>query len=180
MDVNPPPGSSGPIMVPTLALPVVEPYRDPAGLFSLNVPAGWLAQPQPLTQGDAKVGVLFPAPEGTGFVSVTQFDNGQKPAVLGSTVNQVLELTGVTEMPGFMELSRTNVIERPEEAVRVELIYTRSDGVPMHSLVLFQIDGTALSMVNASVEAGSWSSTESVLLDILSSYRKPAGPAATS
>jgi hypothetical protein len=180
MTVNPPPGApSGPVIVPTLQVPALVPYSEPAGLYSVSVPAGWTAQPQPITQSDARVGTLFSAPERTGIVTVTQFDNGERPTVLGATANQILELTGVTKLPGYMEVSRSNVIERPEEAVKVELVYTRSDGVPMHALVLFQLDGTTMSMVNAGVEEGSWAAASPVLHDILSSYRVPAAPVAS-
>lgn len=177
MTVNPPPGGSGPMIVPTLQVPELVPYSEPAGLYSLSVPSGWTAQAQPISQSDARVGTLFAAPEGTGIVTVTQFDNGQRPAVLGSTANQILELTGVTKLPGYMEVSRSNVIERPEEAIKVELVYTRSDGLPMHALVLFQLDGTTMSMVNAGVEEGSWQTASSVFHDVLSTYRVPAAPA---
>lgn len=180
MTVNPPPGQSGPVIVATLQVPDLVQYSEPAGLYSLSVPTGWTAQTQPLSQSDARVGTLFAAPEGTGIVTVTQFDNGQRPAVLGATANQILELTGVTKLPGYMELARTNVIERPEEALMVELSYTRSDGLPMHALVLFQLDGTTMSMVNAGVEQGSWPVASPVFHDILATYRVPAAPVAAT
>jgi hypothetical protein len=174
MTIPPPPGGGFPVEVPPTSIQSLQPYSDPEGRFSLDVPAGWVAQPQNVTQGDVTVGVLFPAPEGNGLLTVTQFDNGQVPATIGTTANQVLEMTGVTKLEGFQELSRTNVIDRPSEAMKLELAYRRSDGVAMHSLVLFQIDGTTFSMVNAGVAADSWAGTVSALHDILASYRVPA------
>lgn len=177
--IDPPPGSNRPPGVSSVApleILAVESYREPAGLFSLDIPVGWIPQPQGVASGDVRVGTLFQAPEGNGLLTVTQFDNGQQPATLGATVNQILELTGVTKLAGYQELSRTNVLDRPEEALKVELAYTRSDGVPMHSLVLFQVDGTAFSMVNSAVEAGSWSDNVSLIHDILATYKVPAVP----
>lgn len=172
--VNPPPGGpSGPAVVPPVTVDALVDYTEPEGRYALQVPLGWPAQPQPLS-GDAQVGTLFPAPEGNAFVTVTQFDNGQRPVALGSAINQVLGMTGVTTLDNYQELDRAPVIERPGDAMRLELAYNRSDGVPMRSLVLFQIDGTTLSMVNASVEAGSWQANESRLHDIMASYRAPA------
>jgi hypothetical protein len=175
--IPPPPGAPGvtePLIVPPLTISGVETYRDPTGLYSFDMPIGWIVQPQNVSGGDTRVGTLFQSPEGNGILTVTQFDNGQKPGTLGSTANQVLEMTGVTKLPGFVEVSRTNVATRPEEAIKVELVYTRSDGVPMHALVLFQLDATTFSMVNAAVEAGSWTNTVSILHDILATYRVPA------
>ena len=178
--VNPPPGAQGellaPVAVPPANVDALISHRDSGSLYSLDVPQGWMPQQQPISQ-DVRVGTLFASPEGNGFVTVTQFDNGQRPAALGTSINQILELTGVMKLPDFVELDRASVIEREGDAMRVELAYTRSDGVPMRSLVLFQIDGTALSMVNASVESGSWGPNESRLHDVLASYKAPAAPA---
>jgi hypothetical protein len=58
--------------------------------------------------------------------------------------------------------------------MRLEIEYTRASGTPMHSLVLFQIDGTTFSMVHAGVERTSWTENEGSLRDILESYQVPA------
>ncbi len=175
--IAPPPGAPGQVGIPNLpplAIEALETYREPTGLYSLDTPAGWIPQTQTVASGDVKVGTLFQSPEGTGILTVTQFDNGQPPKTLGTTVNEILEMTGVTKLAGYQELSRTNVIERPEEALKLELTYTRSDGLPMHALVLFQVDGSVFSMVNAAVEGGSWGANLPRLHDLLATYRVPA------
>lgn len=180
--IGPPPGGEavpgGAVQVLPLVIGSTATYRDAGGRFSVDIPVGWPAMPQETTAADVRLGVLFPAPEGNGLLTVTQFDNGQRPTVLGSTANQVLELSGVTALPAFQELSRSNVIEREGDAMRIEVAYNRSDGVAMHSLVLFQIDNTTFSMVNFGVEAGSWAANEGTAYDILASYRVPALPVA--
>ena len=163
-----------------VALDRLEAYVDAGGLFSVQIPAGWLEQRQdPSTGGsDVRVGTLFQAPDGDGLLSITQFDNGREPSSLGTTVNTVLrDVTGWMDQPGYRELDRESVVERPGEAMRVEIVYDRSNGVPMHSLALFQIDGTTFSMVNLSVAEGSFLANESVLREVLRSYRVPAAAA---
>jgi hypothetical protein len=158
-------------------LQAIEPYVDAGGLFSLQIPAGWLEQRQDPTSGgsDVRVGTLFQAPDGDGLLSITQFDNGRPPSSLGTTVNTVLrDVTGWMDQPGYRELDRESVVERPGEAMRVEIVYDRSNGVPMHSLALFQIDGTTFSMVNLSVAEGSFAGNESLIREVLRSYRVPA------
>lgn len=153
------------------------PYADEGGRFSLMLPEGWMENRQPAGDGssDVVLGTVFQAPDGDGILTVTHFDNGQEPSGLGTTANTVLrDVTGWMSQPGYRELARESVLERPGEAMRIEIQYERSNGVLMHSLVLFQIDGTNFSMVNASVEDSSWSSNEGALREILSSYRVPA------
>lgn len=169
--------------MPAEPLPVqvrdLEPYRSPDGEFSLSVPRGWTAAVQPPTEPGSHVaiGVVFQSPQGDGLISVTQFDNGERPASLGFTVNNVLgDVTGWTRQPGYTEYNRESVIGREDEALRVEIGYLRSNGVPMHSLALFVIDGTIFSMVNVAVEEGSWTENQPAIRDILASYRVPAAP----
>ena len=180
--VGPPVVPGGPMPVPAGPIAIAElvAYRDAAGAFSMSVPPGWVETRQPLGQPgtDVRLGTLFQAPGGTGLISVTQFDNGQVPTGLGRTANQVLELAGVLDQAGYQEVGREDVIERPDEAMRVEMTYARSNGVPMHSLVLFQIDGTTFSMVHAGVERTSWDENEARIREILDSYTVPAPPAA--
>jgi len=173
--VPPPPGGAVPAVdVPGIVIGELAPYRDEGGLFSIDLPVGWPEERQPTGNTDVRLGTFFQPPERNALVSITQFDNGQVPASVGSTANDVLRKTGVMDQPGFIELGRETVIEREGDALRVELAYTRSDGVKMHSLVLFQIDGTTFSMVHVGVEEGSWAENEGVIRDILASYRVPA------
>ena len=160
------------------------PFRDPAGLFALNVPVGWTESRQPLDPAKnpyVKVGTVFLADGGAdGLISVTQWDNGQRPSALGATINQVLrDVTGWMDQPGYREVNRETVMERKGEAMRIEIQYSRSTGVAMHSLALFQIDGTVFSMVNVSLEDGSWRANEPAVREILRSYTpNPGAPAA--
>lgn len=161
------------------------PFRDPTGLFALDVPTGWTESRQPLDPAKnpfVKVGTVFLA-EGAadGLISVTQWDNGQRPNGLGVTINQVLrDVTGWMDQPGYREVNRETVMERKGEAMRIEIQYSRSTGVAMHSLALFQIDGTVFSMVNVSLEEGSWKANETAVRAILRSYQPNPGPAATA
>ena len=158
----------------------LEPYSSPGGEFSIVMPRGWQASEQPSgEQGShVSIGMVFQSPDGDGLVTVTQFDNGERPSSLGFTVNNVLsDVTGWTRQPGYTELSREPVLGREEDALRVEIRYARSNGVPMHSMVLFQIDNTVFSMVNGAVEEGSWSTNQATIRDILSSYQAPAAAA---
>lgn len=161
-----------------------EPFRDPAGLFALAVPVGWTESRQPLDPAKnpyVKVGTVFLADGGAdGLISVTQWDNGQRPSALGATINQVLrDVTGWMDQPGYREVNRETVMERKGEAMRIEIQYSRSTGVAMHSLALFQIDGTVFSMVNVSLEEGSWRANEPAVREILRSYTpSPGAPAA--
>jgi len=184
------PGAGGGVEI-TLAPPGVPPapstiepvtigalvaYQDAGGKFGMDVPDGWAeARQTEKLSGDAKLGTVFGSPNGSGLVSVTQFDNGQVPEALGMTANQVMKLTGVTNQPNYMEIGRHNVLQRPGEAMTVEMTYTGSTGIPMRSLMLFQIDGTTFSMVNAAVEAQSWNENEGMIRDILASYKGPTG-----
>ena len=178
--VEPPPGQMPPPTLDPVSLPTVDLsqselvlYRHPERRFSMEVPVGWAAVPQETT-GDVVLGMVFQAPERNAHLSVTQFDNGEPPAGLGNTASSVLQMTGVTEQPGYHEVSRSDVIEREGEAMRVEVVYTRTDGVPMRSLYLFQIDGTTFSMVNMGVSSRSWEANEGLIHDMLASYRVPA------
>lgn len=159
-----------------------SPFEDPSGLFKIEVPNGWLESRQPLDPAKnpfVKVGTVFLAPEnGDALMSITQWDNGKKPSSLGTTINQVLrDVTGWMDQPGYREVSRETVIERKGEAMRIEIQYARSSGVGMHSLALFQIDGTTFSMVNISVEDGSWRANEIRVREILRTYvPNPAAP----
>jgi hypothetical protein len=175
--IDPPPGATAPVMqreASPITIGELAPYRDAGGAFSMDLPLGWPEQRQQTTSTDVKLGTLFQAPEYNGLISITQFDSGQVPASVGATANQVLEMTGVMDQPGYVELGRETVIEREGEAMRVEVAYSRSDGVDMHSLVLFQIDGTTFSMVHVGVENGSWAENEGRIRDILATYRVPA------
>ncbi|MEO8082266.1 MAG: hypothetical protein ABI780_00440 [Ardenticatenales bacterium] len=150
-------------------------FDDPGGLFKIEVPDGWTESRQPLDPDKnpfLKVGTVFLAPGGgDALLSVTQWDSGRKPSGLGVTINQVLrEVTGWMDQPGYREVNRETVMERKGEALRIEIQYTRSSGVPMHSLALFQIDGTTFSMVNVSVEEGSWAADDGRVREILRTY----------
>jgi hypothetical protein len=159
-------------------LGALQPYVEPEGRFSMSVPAGWTGTVQPASgQSDVVLGMVFQAPGGDGLLSVTHFDNGRAPTSIGATANAVLrDVSGWMQQPGYRELGRESVLERPGEALRIEIAYERNNGVPMHSLALFQIDGTVFSMVNVAVEEGSWASSEGLVRDMLASYRVPAGP----
>lgn len=177
--VQPPVGATlapGMVAVPELSIGDLVTYRDAGGMFSLDIPAGWVESRQPPAEPGSYVivGTVFQPPENNGYLSVTQFDSGRRPASVGTTANEVLGLTKVMELPGYLELGREKVIERPDEALRIEMTYTRRDGVPTHSLVLFQIDGTVFSMVNVGVEADGWLRNEAKVRDILATYRVPA------
>jgi hypothetical protein len=173
----PPPVSQ---VVPTvLPLPVRidqrQRYVDADRAFSIDVPLGWTETRQDIAAGanDVQLGTVFAPAESNALLSITHFNNGQRPSSLGVTTNQVLKLTGWTELQDYQELRRENVIQREGEALRVDVTYTRNNGVPMHSLVLFQIDGTNFSMVNLGVERGSYLENESAIRQILDSYRVP-------
>lgn len=174
----PAPQRSAPVVVDVRPLVITElaAYRDPEGRYSMRVPTGWPANPQPVSGSDHKLGVLFPAPEGNGFISVTQFDNGRAPMSVGTMASQVMDMTGVTRAPGYIELARESVIERPDSALRVHVAYVTSAGINMQSLSLFQVDGTVFSMVTAAAVAEGFRDVESALRQILGSYRVPAGP----
>jgi hypothetical protein len=165
-----------PANLPPLAIDSLEMFRDAQERFSLQVPPNWIVEDQSVggTGSDVRLGYLFSSPEGTGLISITQFDNGRPPENVGNLASQVMEMSGVTAQPGFVELRRANVLERQGQAIRVELSYNRSDGVPMHSLVQFQADGTVFSMVNVSVHTASWPANERFVHDILGSYQVPA------
>jgi hypothetical protein len=141
----------------------------------MDIPAGWTEDRQPPAKPGSYVvlGTVFQPKELNGLITITQFDSGTRPAAVGTTANEVLGYTKVMELPSYLELGREQVIERPDDALRIEMTYTRSDGVPMHSLVLFQIDGTTFSMVNVGVEAGSWAKNEAVVRDMLATYEVP-------
>lgn len=181
-------GAGGPVFEVTIPPPMpaepmpvdvrdLEPYSAPNGEFSVAIPRGWTPSMQPAGDpgSNVVVGVVFQSPEGDGLVTVTQFDNGERPLSLGFTVNNVLsDVTGWTSQPGYTEFSRETVLGRENDALRVEIGYVRSNGVPMHSLVLFVIDNTVFSMVNVAVEESSWAGNQGTIRDILSSYRVPA------
>ncbi len=174
----PPPDA--PRIVPTvvaqpLTIDARERYVDAERAFSIDVPVGWEETRQEIAAGanDVQLGTVFASPENSGLLSITQFDNGQRPASLGVTTNQVLKLTGWTDLPDFQELRRENVIQREGEALRIDATYTRNNGIAMRSLVLFQIDGTTFSMVNLGVERGSFNENEGVMREILDTYRVP-------
>jgi len=170
----PPPRAVGTIEPVTIGDELIA-YQDAGGKFSLTVPAGW-AESRKTAEltGDAKLGTVFAAPNRNGLLSVTQFDNGRVPEALGATANGVMKLTGLSGEPDFTELDRQNVNGREGKAMLVEVTYSRSIGVPMHGLLLFQIDGTTFSMVNLAVEQGSWNENESRIREVLASYRGPA------
>lgn len=176
----PPPEPAAAAVTPQpIVLSDLMPYEDPVGRFSVTVPNGWQPAEQPLTgSSDVKMGVVFQAPESNGLLTITQFDNGQTPASFGATANGVMKMTGLTERPGYLEVGREQVMDRPDSALRVEVQYRRNNGIPMHSLILFQLDGTVFSMVHAGVEDGSWTSNEGTIREILRSYRAGAGAAA--
>lgn len=162
-----------------VTIEALDAYVDPDGRFSMNVPAGWVGAVQPPSgdQSDIVLGMVFQAPGGDGLLSVTQFDNGREPGSVGSTANAVLrDVSGWMQQPGYHELARETVLERAGEALRIEIVYERNSGVPMHSLVLFEIDGTVFSMVNVAVEESSWRPNSGRIRDVLGSYRVPAGP----
>lgn len=191
---SPPPTGARVIEIPLSTVPaasaltpqplVIEklvPFREETGLFSLQIPDGWVAQRQPSGQAgsDVRVGYSFQPLTGSGLLTVTQFDNGTPPAALGQTINSVLKLTGWTNQPGYRELGRENVLGREGRAMRVEIEYLRR-GVLMHSLTLFSIDGTTFSMVNFAVEGSQWLDNQAVIRDVLASYRVPAEAPATA
>lgn len=161
-----------------VTIDALEPYVDAEGRFSMSVPVGWVGTVQPASgASDIVLGMVFQAPGGDGLLSVTHFDNGREPGSVGSTANAVLrDVSGWMQQPGYRELARESVLERDGDALRIEIVYERNSGVPMHSLVLFQIDGTVFSMVNVAVEESSWRSNSGRIRDILGSYRVPAGP----
>jgi hypothetical protein len=178
IQVNPRPGATGAVAVavPPVAIGAMVGFRDPGGAFSLDLPVGWVEDRQTIdpTKGDVKLGTYFQPVERNAMLSITQFDSGKAPESLGVTINQVLQLSGVMDQPNYAEIDREKVIERESSAMRVQLSYTRTDGVDMHSLVLFQVDGTVFSMVHLGVVAGSWQANEGRIRDILASYRVPA------
>ena len=118
-------------------------------------------------------GVLY---AGFGLVDQIRFgviDRMRVSPVARSAIllGQVLrDVTGWMNQPGYREVNRETVMERKGEALRIEIQYTRSSGVAMHSLALFQIDGTTFSMVNVSVEEGSWAGNEARVRELLHSY----------
>lgn len=157
-----------------LTIEATTPYTDTANLFALDVPAGWTEDRKTdELSGDARLGTVFVAPQSNGLLSITQFDNGRRPQSLGATVNQVMRMTGVVDEADFQEIKRQNVIDRQGTAMTVEITYSRRNGIPMHGLILFQIDDTTFSMVNLAVERGSWVENEGVIRDILDSYSVP-------
>ncbi len=166
-----PPPAAGPVSIDK-----VVPYLDAEGKFSLDVPDGWTESRHTAElTGDAKLGTVFVSPNKNGILSITHFDNGKVPESLGGTANGVMKLTGITDEPDFKELSRTAVIDRPGGAMISEVSYTRrNSGIPMHALLLFQLDGTTFSLVNLAVEQGSWAENEGMLRDILATYHVPA------
>ena len=178
------PGPGGTEVVPLVDVPPVTidqttTYRDKDDAFSIDLPVGWPENRQEIdpASGDVKLGTFFQPVARNALISITQFDKGQRPESIGMAINQVLELSGVFEQPNFLEIDREKVYEREGDAMRVEMSYTRKDGVNMHSLVLFQVDGTLFSMVHAGVEQDSWLENEGAIRDILGTYRVPAVPA---
>ncbi len=173
--LSPPPAALDSGSQPLL-LDKLVPFREETGLFSLRIPEGWVAQRQPPAQpgSDVRVGYVFQPLVGSGLVTVTQFDNGTPPAALGQTINSVLKLTGWPSQPGYRELGRENVLGREGNAMRVEIVYQRANGLSMHSLALFQIDGTTFSMINFAVEEGDWLANEPLIREVLASYQVPA------
>ncbi|MCB0215841.1 MAG: hypothetical protein KDH92_04340 [Chloroflexi bacterium] len=174
-EITLPPPAPVKIEVPPILIDARELYVDAERKFSIEVPPGWIEKRQTIVEGanDVKLGTVFTPAESNGLLSITQFDNGKRPASLGVTTNQVLKMTGWTDLPDFQELRRENVIQREGDALRIDVTYSRDNGVAMHSLVLFQIDGTTFSMVNLGVERGSFQANEGVMRDILDSYRVP-------
>jgi hypothetical protein len=171
----PAPATGLPVAPQPILIGPVTPYREPGSRFSIDAPTGWNAEPQQVSStGDIKTAIVFPDPTGNGLVTVTQFDNGKTPAAFGATVNGLLKQTGLTERPGYQELSREQVPDRKDTALRVEVLYERSNGLPMHSMVLFQLDGTTFSLVHAGVEEQSWDENEEQIRQVLRSYKVPA------
>ena len=96
--INPPPGATvplGPPEVPRAAIGDVVRYVDAEGRFSMDIPAGWAESRQPPQEPGSYVvlGTVFQPPESNALITVTQFDSGQRPSALGSTANEVLELS---------------------------------------------------------------------------------------
>lgn len=151
-------------------------YTDPEGQFSIDIPSGWaeIRQPDEELSPDMKVGVVFQPAAANALLTVTQFDNGQVPQSVGATANSVLEMTGWPDQEGYREIARETPIGGEGASMRLEIEYTRGTGQTMHSLVLFQIDGTTFSMVHFGVEAPSWEANEGIIRDILETYRVPA------
>lgn len=184
--VPPPPEGQAPAPAPVgtplpLDMANRQPVTDPGQLFQIEVPSGWTEARQQLASKDVRLGTAFNRPGGGGLVSITQFDNGRRPSSLGFTANQVLTLTGFTKQQDFREFNREKVMEREDEAMRVDVGYTTPRGTEMRSLVLFQIDGTTFSMVNVAIPDAEWQAHESEVRAILRSYRGPlAAPAATA
>lgn len=176
------PGSTrSPDEIEPVMIESVTAYQDAEGKFGLDVPEGWTEtrKTAELT-GDAKLGTVFVAPNGNGILSITHFDNGKVPTSLGGTANGVMKLTGITDEPDFREVGRSAVADRPETAMISEVTYTRrNSGIPMHALLLFQIDGTTFSLMNVAVEQKSWNENEGRVRDIVASYRVPGGAAGT-
>lgn len=174
IEITVPPPVSQPKALPPIKIGASSLHVDAEGLFAIELPLGWLENRQETVTDDVKLGTVFSPAENNAVLSITQFDNGKRPASLGVTTNQVLKMTGWTDLPGFEELARENVIERDGDALRIDAIYSRSNGAPMRSLVLFQIDGTTFSMVNLGVERGSWTANEGKIRDLLATYKAPA------
>lgn len=180
--VPPPSGQQAPEAVPVgtplpLDLATRDLVTDPKGLFQLEVPRGWTEKRPEISSKDVRLGVAFDRPGGGGLVSVTQFDNGQRPKSLGYTANQVLQITGFTGQQDFREFNREKVMERENEAMKVDVGYTTPRGTEMRSLVLFQIDGTTFSMVNVALPDADWTAHETQVREILRSYVGPVGVA---
>jgi hypothetical protein len=173
-----PPATAPPVAAGPITLGATAPYREPGGRYQLEVPTDWPAMPQTVSGApDVKVATVFQAAAGNGLVTVTQFDNGKTPVAFGATVNGLLKQTGLTDRPGYLELAREQVPDRRDTALRVEQLYERQNGLPMHSMILFQLDGTVFSMVHAAVEEQSWTENEEAIRAILRSYQVPAPPA---
>lgn len=182
--VPPPPGGEPLVPVGT-PLPMNmadrEMVADAGGRFEIEVPVGWTESRQTIASPDIRLGTAFNRPGGGGLVSITQFDNGQKPKSLGFTTNQVLQLTGFTGQQDFREFNREKVMDREDEAMRVDVGYTTPKGTEMRSLILFQIDGTTFSMVNVAIPDADWSGHETEAREILRSYKGPsAAPVAAT
>jgi hypothetical protein len=176
----PPPPSPPPVTPQPITIGKLVPYTEPNGRFSITVPEGWTASSNTLSPtSDVKLSMAWQPPETNGLVTVTHFDNGKTPVSFGATVNGLLKQTGLTERPGYVELAREQVPDRKGDAMRIELEYRRSNGVPTHSLILFELDGSVFSMVHAGVESGSWKANDMQVREILRSYRVLAGAAPT-
>lgn len=170
-----------PVTAEAILIGSVQPYRDAEGGFAIDTPEAWTESRQTAElSGDTRLGTVFTSDNRSGLLSITQFDNGRTPTSLGATANQVMDLTGFRNQPGFEELNRTNVGGQEGRAMLVEASYLRNNGVPMRGLILFQIDGTTFSMVNLAVESGSWVENEGAIRRILSSYRGPSAPSPAS